>query len=205
MKGTITKARSNPIYIWFRTRKQLLALSAVLMFFLTIGIIFLPIARFLLMMERIEPWTENVRVGGDYPLYPTTKATCFLLHYSEPKRDSIIRLYYLFAVSRSNYLSDSSAEEKLYLLLRVLFNVPEAQPRESARVFAPWLGEGSPYPNDGSDTVNLLWPLEYHDEQLVLRKLSFITYIGPPYNGLAEYNFFVFSFPFRTVEDLKCE
>jgi hypothetical protein len=174
MKGRTAKARSNPVYIWFRTRKQFLVLSVSLILFLSVSIIFLPIVRFFIMMERIEPWTENVSMEGDYSLYPTTKAACFLLHYSEPKRNRILRLYYYLAVLRSSYHFDSSTEDKFYLLLRVLFDVPEAQPQESVAVFAGWLGEGSPYPHDSSDTVNLLWPLEYRDKQLVLRKMNFI-------------------------------
>lgn len=201
MKNIIVKACFNPLYGGSRIKKRFLVFGGILIFLGLICISILPVVRFFIMMERIAPWPEYVARGDGYSLHPTTDTACFLLHHSETKRHRIVHLYYYFTAFRGN----SDAEAKLFLLMRVLFDVPKAQPQESAAVFAAWLGEGSPYPYEGSDTVNLLWPLEYRDEQLALRSMNHIAYIGPPYNGLAEYNFFVSNFPFRTIKDLKCE
>lgn len=200
MKKILAKACFNPPYRGLRIKKRCLVLGAILIFWGLIFITVLPVTRFFIMMARIPPWPEHVRMGDEYSLQPTIDTACFLLHHTEAKRHRIVKAYFYITALSGDY----AAEDKLFLLMRVLFDVPEAQPQENAGIFAAWLAEGSPFLERGH-TVNLLWPLEYRDKQLVLRNIEGLSYIGPPYNGLAEYNYFVSSFPFRTVEDLKGE
>ena len=55
---------------------------------------------------------------------------------------------------------------------------------------------------DGNMIVNLLWPLVYEDEQLVLQGTIF-AYRGFPYDGMGEYDYFASHFLLRSVDELK--
>ena len=186
----------------FLGRIVLLALGLLLLIFVCIHMQFLSsMTRFLYMMGKIPAWTT---VDSDtvetYPLDDMEQIACLLLKQSERDRRCMIAVYNAYARIRADHISHSS---KLYLLLRLLFDVPEEYPADAARFFGGWVGLEDPRRTlPESETVNLLWPLGYQDQQLVL-KGTFWLYFGLPYNGLGEYDYFVSRFLLRSVDDLE--
>jgi hypothetical protein len=154
--------------------------------------------KFFYMMDRVPAWTT---VGfyelETYPLDDLKQIARFLLEQPEQDRRRMIAAYCAYAEPRTD---DLALLSKLYLLLRLLFDVPEDA--DVAAVFGGWMGEGGPYPYDGSETINLLWPLGYQDHRLVL-KSGLGQYLGAPYNGLAEYDYFASHFLWRTMDELE--
>jgi hypothetical protein len=100
---------------------------------------------------------------------------------------------------------DSFTSGKLFVFLRVLFDVPQAYSRPDAAVFAAWIATGSSFPG-GNTPVNYLWPLEYQEGRIVLnvRGSEIIRYYGSPYQGLAEYDYFSSRFKLRNEAVLGC-
>ena len=152
------------------------------------------------MMSHVPVW--NTAYFNDdmvvYSLDELKKTTSFLLEQSEEDRFHLIMMYDKYAQSRSDKLATSS---KLYLLLRVLFDVSETYPAEDARFFAGW---GTlPEPRSTDKEINLLWPIGYKNQQLVLKAIP-LAHLGVPYyDGLGEYKYFAASFPLRDRDELK--
>lgn len=181
------------------TNKIFLLFGVILLFFI-VSYVF-PVGQFLYLQAKITPWTDrNTDSSQAHTLEPTKNAACFLISKSNSEQRRIIESY-----DRYVHQIDPSVSKKLYILLRILFDVPDDHPIEDAAVFAAYLGEGSPYPYDPDvKTVNLLWPLTYQEGELAFREIIIIQYIGPPYCGICEYDYFFTRFPFRTEDELGC-
>lgn len=174
----------------------LFLLSIVLWQFQTFSTI-----KFFFMMAETKPWTQvdNRDPYGRELVKQTKEVACFLLRHSEKDRRTLISSYNAL-IHRG---AGASRDAKLHLLLRLIFDVPQAQPTGEAAIFGGWMGEGSPYPYHETQYTNLLWPLSTNMSKLVI-KVGHTSYIGAPYNGLAEYDYFVSKFPLRSEQELGC-
>lgn len=87
----------------------------------------------------------------------------------------------------------------LYLLLRMVFELPPQHPRQLAQVFGGWLhpsiGVGSPY-------FNLSWPVKIEAGTDIMKIERFQGYSGKGYDAIGEYDYFVAHFPLRRKETL---
>lgn len=88
----------------------------------------------------------------------------------------------------------------VYLLFRVVFNLPKRHPREQAKVFGGWL---HPSVNDGSRYFDLSWPIHIDEADGVLSIALFPGYFGKGYDAAGEYDWMRTQFPFREAETLK--
>lgn len=84
---------------------------------------------------------------------------------------------------------------KVYLLLRVLFDVPANIPINQAKVFGGW---GHPSAGTGN-TFNLLWPLEMSMDSTLNVVGGFSGYYGAPYDAVGEYDYFSEGFGRREI------
>ena len=161
----------------------------------------LSLPKFFCMMREVPPWTTvNVNVPAEtYPLDKLKRVACFLLKQSERDRRVIVATYNIYARAHTDDLPISS---KLYLLLRLIFDVPEEYSRNNAKFFGGWRGWLEERTLAEGGTANLLWPLGYQSQRLVL-KGTLAGYYGLPYNGLGEYDYFASHFPLRSVDVLK--
>jgi len=183
----------------------LLALGLVLLIVTSIHLQFiLSVAKFFYMIERIPPLTEAI--NGDvveaYPLNEMKQIACFLLEQPEQSRRHVIAVYqdYIEIRAQNDIGNSIPSAFKLYVLLRLLFDVPEDYPRNEARFFGGWMAS---LPRErNSETVDMLWPLGYQNDQLIIKD-SYSTYSGSVYNGLGEYDYFADRFPLRSVGDLE--
>lgn len=91
-------------------------------------------------------------------------------------------------------LSEASG---LYVLLRVLFELPTRHPLEATRVFGGWV-----HPSIGHDPFDLSWPVQpTSGHHLVVA--PFTSYRGKGYDGIGEHDWFAEHFPLRTVQKLQ--
>jgi hypothetical protein len=92
----------------------------------------------------------------------------------------------------SGYLSES----KLFLLMRVVFDLPEVAPQALRRVFRGWTN----WPiADGQGKVSLAWPISWQSGRPEL-VASYEGAEGKPYGAVAEYRYFRQRFPFRSLD-----
>lgn len=187
-------------------KRVLLALGLILLLLLCLHLrLILSTIKFFHMMERIPSWTEvtNANTIETYPLDDMKQVACWLLEQPDRSRRRIIAAYQMYIEIcswKAGAFDDLPPASKIFVLLRLLFDVPEDYPRDAARFFGSW--RGSLAHEDRSATVDLLWPLGYQDHQLVL-KGTYFTYFGFPYDGLSEYDYFAVRFPFRSTDDLE--
>jgi hypothetical protein len=90
-------------------------------------------------------------------------------------------------------------DTKLLLLLRVVFDVPEAAPpstRGKDPAFGGWFTMGTDINEDGS--VNLAWPISWRRGQPALVS-GFVGLQGKRFDASAEYRFFKERYPYRKL------
>ena len=173
--------------------------------------------QFFYKMGQLPPWPNMISEDAveTYPLNEEKQIARLLLEQTEQDRRRMIAVYQVYIEILSwkpGPGSESSSASKLFVLLRLLFDVPEEYPRDEARFFGGWiilrvhedeiLTMDAPTREDGNMMVNLLWPLTYENEQLVLQGTIF-AYRGFPYDGMGEYDYFASHFLLRSVDELK--
>jgi hypothetical protein len=89
---------------------------------------------------------------------------------------------------------DLPAASGLYVLLRLLFDLPTAHPRDEAQVFGGWF---NPSINDGSPTFNLSWPVAQEGSKAAVA--PFPGYFGKGYDAAGEYDWMQGTFPRRSA------
>jgi hypothetical protein len=95
---------------------------------------------------------------------------------------------------------DQARASGLYVLLRVVFKVPEDYPREDVRFFGSWSRFGAN--DDEADRVNLRWPVKIEGGPPVLTVLRFDGYSGGVYDAVGEYNYFANRFKIRSMQEI---
>lgn len=205
MKGNLRKVTS---FLYRFGKRILLLLSVVLLIVLLINLkLIISTLRFFYLMNQVPPWSSWQGPPETYPLDKLKEVALFLLEQPEHNHRHIIIMYQTYIEVRSwkdGAFEDVPPASKLYLLLRLLFQVPEEHPSDDSRFFGDWIGiPAGPHQRDPDNTfTNLLWPLGYEDHNLVL-KASYLNYRGFPYSGLAEYDYFSSRFQLREKPELK--
>jgi len=87
----------------------------------------------------------------------------------------------------------------LYLMLRILFDLPREVPRDRAKVFGGWM-----HPSIGEVTpFQMSWPVTVNPETDTAAVQRFQGYSGKGYDAFGEYEYFETNFPLRSKEKLK--
>jgi hypothetical protein len=199
-------------------RRRLIALS--LLFLLLAGPclrIVTPAASFIWIMEGIPALGSTWVYGGERsPPCELRQAARFVLGQPEFIRYLLIAVYdgYLHGrsdlvttynswVADSRHIPDNYTRDafKLFILLRLLFDVPQDHPAEDSRRIGVWVELPPSQGLCADNSCDLLWPLEYQDDHLVLRDVR-LAAVASRYRGLAEYDYFASRFSFRSSDDL---
>jgi hypothetical protein len=85
------------------------------------------------------------------------------------------------------------SESKPFLLLRMVFDLPEAAPQQSRLIFKGWVNWPKP---DAQGNVSLAWPVSWQSGKPDL-VASYEGSEGKPYDAAAEYRYFRSHFPYR--------
>ena len=215
--NTTIKNKEHPVRrLCHLGKRVLLALGLILLLLLCLHLrLILSTIKFFQMMERVPSWTEvtNANTMETYPLDEMKQVACWLLEQPDQNRRRIIAAYQIYIEIcswKAGAFDDLPPASKIFVLLRLLFDVPEEYPRDEARFFGGWIilrvREDGDWTMDDpptrEGTVNMLWPLGYEDGRLVLKGTIF-AYRGFPYDGLWEYDYFASRFPLRAADELK--
>jgi hypothetical protein len=80
---------------------------------------------------------------------------------------------------------EMGVQTKVFLLNRLIFNVPVSSKRKESPVFGGWVG----VPSD-DETINLLWPFETNTDGKLELISGFRGYAGEPFEALGEFDSF---------------
>ena len=91
-------------------------------------------------------------------------------------------------------------ESKVFLLLRVVFDLPDDAPIVERRSYVGWMN----WPDGDNGRVNLAWPIEWNEGRPRLIDRC-VGRVGGPYDAPAEYEYFLAKYRFRDLEHLACK
>ena len=98
-------------------------------------------------------------------------------------------------VCSSETITEYTSESKPFLLMRVVFDLPEAAPVRERRSFKGWINWPGP---DTRGEVSLAWPITWRDGAPDL-SASYEGCEGGPYDAAAEYRFLRATRPLRAL------
>jgi hypothetical protein len=94
-----------------------------------------------------------------------------------------------------------TSESKPFLLMRVIFDLPEAAPAEERWLYKGWTNWPQP---DAQGKVNLAWPISWRSGWPKLLA-CYEGSEGHPYAAVAEYRHLRAAYPFRALSILQGE
>ncbi len=143
------------------------------------------------LAEQLPDWSKsgNPKYKPSYEAIRSV-ALDFLELSPDARRAEIQEYARLYCFPEMNLPKASG----LYLLLRVVFDLPSELPRDKAQVFGGWL---HPSVGESSATFNMSWPVTVQPTKRSLAIQRFTGYFGRSYMAFDEYNYFVKTFPFR--------
>jgi hypothetical protein len=86
-------------------------------------------------------------------------------------------------------------ETRLFLLQRVVFDLPEKAPESERRPFKGWTNWPAP---DADGNVSIAWPITWRDGRPAL-VAPYEGSEGRPYNAVGEYRHFLEHYPLRAL------
>ena len=95
----------------------------------------------------------------------------------------------------SYYAGCIPSMSKLFLILRVIYNVPNSIPMAMGRSYGSWI---RPQADLTAATYNPLWPLDWDSFPAPVVLHAYMGYLGAPYNAVGEAQYFIESFGRRT-------
>jgi hypothetical protein len=150
-------------------------------------------------LEQLLPdWAASQEEGPPPDYRPAVEAARELAWLDpDARREEIGR------VSRESCYPnfDLAPASGLYVVLRLLFDLPDEVPLDDAKVFGGWL-----HPSIGQDPYDLSWPVHVDVEGRSFSVDDFRGYRGRGYDALGEHDYFAEHFPLRSpelLEDLK--
>ena len=149
-------------------------------------------------LAEIDPW-PNWSTNYSRTNWIRLVAMAKVLQQSSPEMVEAALSNY--QSQRSNLMDESVIRDdgKLYLLMRVLFDLPESAPMgNGARYFAGWISQRTEVNSDG--TVNLAWPITWNrgHPELISGCIG-LQGINARYQAAAEYDYFYHKYKMRDL------
>lgn len=149
------------------------------------------------LIDRLPAWSKTIdpKYQQNYPGLELL-ALEFLTLPPEARRAEVQAYSTQYCFPRF----DLEKASGLYLLLRIVFELPSQHPRSLAQVFGGWL-----HPSIGMESsfFDLSWPVKIETEADIVKIERFQGYSGKGYDALGEYDYFVAHFPLRQKETLE--
>ena len=123
---------------------------------------------------------------------PLRKAAAAFLSLSEPERQHWVRQY---SANHCFPRIDLPKASGLYLLFRLVFDLPAEFPREETKVFGGWLHAST---TKHSEPFDLSWPAALDLKNNTVRIDRFRGYRGKGYDAIGEYEYFLEKFHLRS-------
>jgi len=143
------------------------------------------------LTDSIVSWSEVEPSSMSSTDWSNLVVVAKAIQASEPKSvEKALHLYQLGGEDESNfYASSRSDDSKLFLLVRVVFILPESVSERDFHFFAGWVGGFGLYNADGS--MNQSWPVKWNNGRpKLIAPYGGIQGINARYDASAEYSFF---------------
>jgi hypothetical protein len=142
----------------------------------------------------LRPWSKRADfTAADWRAYVRVAR---LAQNTDPQvLDDALDLFIRTAVQEP--FTGSTSESKPFLLLRVMFDLPESAPAESRRIYKGWINWPPP---DREGRVSLAWPIAWRSGQPELMA-SYEGSEGQPYRAAAEYRHFRTAYRYRVLPE----
>lgn len=138
---------------------------------------------FFAKVKGLKPWVSEEFKPSDFEMYQEVGK-----ELSKFNKEQLLNYYKSF----EKWVDEDTEElSKLFILSRVIFDVPEAYSVSQSKSYGGWL---RPLPKN--NMYNLLWPVESKKGSLVL-EIEFNGYIGASYDAAGEINYFAERFDRR--------
>jgi hypothetical protein len=151
------------------------------------------------ILEGLPDWSEqDDNAVADYGLL--SRAAVGLAQLGESDRRGEVEQYSSAYCLPHLSISEASG---LYVLLRLMFDLPHAYPLAATKVYGGWI-----HPSIGQDPFDLSWPVTVSPDLQVATIAPFAGYRGKGYDALGEYDYLLNRFSIRTpvlLEGLRVE
>jgi hypothetical protein len=153
-----------------------------------------PVPKLLTAFRLLTPWTYDWHPSGeDWGQYLEAAR---LVQPAE--RGDVERALARF-LDEAAGLAGVENETRLFLLMRVVFDLPDRAPVNQRRVFKGWVNWPAP---DAEGHVNLSWPVGWREGRPVLLA-PYEGAEGPRYAAVEEYRHLLDHFPLRRLSQVK--
>jgi hypothetical protein len=139
-------------------------------------------------LRRLAPWPPDRQLSPEE--WGSYIEAARLVQQTPP--DAVERALLGF-LDESTGAGSAENESPLFLLMRVVFDLPERRPAGDRRVFKGWINWPAP---DAGGSVNLAWPVTWQAGRPSLAA-PFAGADGSRYGALEEYRHLLAHFPFR--------
>ena len=148
------------------------------------------VQNFLGMFRVLAPWrnTQDFSVQTWRHYINAAK----LVQNSEPGKVELALARFL---NEADGFAGVENETRLFLLMRIVFDLPDRAPVDQRRIFRGWVNWPAP---DAEGNVNLSWPVDWQDDRPVLLA-PFKGADGPRYGVVEDYRSLLARFPFRKL------
>jgi hypothetical protein len=153
-------------------------------------------AQLLALFDSLEPWTDPGRM--DSVAWSRYIEVARQVQQTDPATVERALSRFVKEAARAQVYSDES-ESKVFLLLRVVFELPSSAPEEQRRSFKGWIN----WPEaDESGRVNPSWPIVWEEGGPRL-EARYEGSEGRPYAADLEYRYFRENYPYRNPSELR--
>jgi hypothetical protein len=169
-------------------------------------------ARLKIMLKTVEPWPC---LDTNYPStnWAQLVAAAKIFQKSSPSTvEQALRQYQMGGATNGEFqrFNDEQLDNdtKLYLLMRVVFDLPETVPANTKQIIVfgywsgRWLKENGEMNSDG--TINLAWPIRWnHGHPELIGGCIGLQGVDTRYDAGAEYQYFRGKYPYRNLSEFK--
>jgi len=151
-----------------------------------------------ILFESLRPWSQPGSFSaGDWKNYIKVAG---IVQETDPSTVEAALDRFIRAATREPFDGPTS-ESKPFLLMRVVFDLPESAPEQSRLSFKGWTN----WPRaDARGNVSLAWPISFRDGKPAL-VAPCVGSEGKPYEAAAEYRYLRDHFPYRRLDDLRVD
>jgi hypothetical protein len=146
-------------------------------------------------LASLPPWGRGDFNNDDWEKYMKVAR---MIQASDPATvEAVLEQFMHEAITEE--FRGHEAESKLFLLMRVVFDLPETAPEHERRSFKGWVN----WPvADAGEEVNLAWPLSWRSGRPQLLS-SYEGSEGLPYAAALEYQHLRDHYPFRDLPEAR--
>jgi hypothetical protein len=148
------------------------------------------IEQLLAALRDLPPWRNTDFKRDEWRRY---LQAALLLQNTKPADAERAFLRFLDA---GEGFTSAENETRIFLLMRVAFDLPESAAADQRRIFKGWTNWPAP---DADGVVNLSWPVNWQRDQPELIA-PFEGAEGPRYGAIEEYRYLLERFSFRRIE-----